>query len=120
MVYISGQITGKKDYNYNVFLGMERTLEDLGYNVFNPVSASFEMAEKRHCHVFDLLRCDIMANDIMNLLRCNDIIMLSGWEHSKGAILEHNIAREIGIVIHYDLVALKNRVFRTKKIMGEE
>lgn len=44
------------------------------------------------CH----LRADLQA-----LLRCDAILMLEGWELSRGARLEHNVAADCGLQIFY-------------------
>ena len=36
---------------------------------------------------------------IPELCKCDAIYMLEGWRHSKGARLEHTIARELGMEI---------------------
>ena len=44
-----------------------------------------------------------MLKDIADLLQCNAIYMLQGWEDSKGARIEHYIATEIGMPIMYEI-----------------
>jgi hypothetical protein len=43
-----------------------------------------------------------MVEDIRQLMTCDAIYMLKGWEKSKGASLEHHIAKELGLEIYYD------------------
>jgi hypothetical protein len=40
---------------------------------------------------------DYMKRDLVLLLRCDYIYLLDGWEYSKGARLEYNIACDVGI-----------------------
>lgn len=40
--------------------------------------------------------------DIILLLSCQGIYMLKNWEQSRGAALEHSIARELGMAIEYE------------------
>lgn len=40
-----------------------------------------------------------MRKDIESLLQCDMVAVLPGWETSKGATLEVNIAREIGLPV---------------------
>ena len=44
-----------------------------------------------------------MASDIWYLIRyCNAVYMLKGWEESKGARLEHKIAKLLNYTISYE------------------
>lgn len=42
-----------------------------------------------------------MINDIHELIFCSHIYMLRGWKRSKGARLEHHIAKVLGMKIIY-------------------
>lgn len=88
-VYLSGPITGREEKEYKAdFNNAELYLTGLGYDVINPTSevvienGSWE---------------DYMKRDLVLLLRCDYIYLLDGWEYSKGARLEYNIACDVGI-----------------------
>lgn len=36
------------------------------------------------------------------LKKCNAIFMLKGWQYSKGATIEHNKAKQLGLEIFYE------------------
>ena len=42
-----------------------------------------------------------MKNDINQLMTCDSLVLLDGWQKSRGAKLEHHIARNLGLTITY-------------------
>lgn len=86
-VYISGPMTGIKDFNHPAFNTMQAALEAAGLEAVNPTCLVTEKAEgEAHWK-----KC--MIADIVGLLDCDAIITLDGWHHSRGATLELVIAR---------------------------
>jgi hypothetical protein len=99
MIYISGPMTGYPDWNYPAFNEAAEFLKSKGYEVFNPA----EIFEGRT----DLPRHVYMKEDIKALLECDTVMLLKGWEESQGALLEVDIAFEIGLpVLELDLTAV--------------
>lgn len=99
MIYISGPMTGLPDWNYPAFNEAAEFLRSKGYEVFNPA----EIFEGRT----DLPRNEYMREDIKALLECDTVMLLSGWEKSEGALLEADIAFEIGLpVLELDMTAV--------------
>jgi hypothetical protein len=95
MIYISGPISGMPDYNRAAFAAIEGWLKhQLGYECFNPLS-QLGAGEKNTWVGY--MRADITA-----LMQCDRIIMLKGWEKSRGACLELYIARQLGIEVIND------------------
>lgn len=88
-VYISGPITGKEDYE-KVFYGAQNRLERLGLQVVNPADPSLGTEENWEAY---------MRRDIRLLLDCDAIYMLDGWKQSRGAIIEHNLASDLNMII---------------------
>ena len=43
-----------------------------------------------------------MRADLQMLLACDAICMMDGWEESKGAKLEHDIASTCGLTVYYE------------------
>lgn len=99
MIYISGRITGCKNWREK-FLCAETELKAAGFKkIINPLR--LDNATKSY-FVTDLLTySQYMIIDIMELINCNYIYMLKGWWRSKGARLEWHIARRLGIKIIY-------------------
>lgn len=92
-IYISGPMTGIKNNNHDTF-NYVATLIRYIYQIecFSPS----ELFEGRT----DMLRSQYMFEDIKGLLSCDSIVMLDGWQNSKGALLELEIAKEIDLKIY--------------------
>lgn len=45
---------------------------------------------------------DLMKTDIEALKQCDAIYMLEGWQGSKGARIEHELALKMNLVIKYE------------------
>lgn len=93
MIYISGPIT--KDENYKAkFEAAEKFLTSIAAygGVVNPCKLA---------HDNSLTWKDYMVVDIYSLLECDAIYMLKGWRKSKGAKLERQIAKGLGLRIIY-------------------
>ena len=90
-IYISGQISGLPlDEVKAKFHDAEQQIIERGYEAVNPLKNGIPDSEP-------------MAADIVLLLDCDAIYMLPGWEASKGATLEKNIAERTGKkIIHYE------------------
>lgn len=86
-VYISGAITGTNDYRER-FARAEDHLKRMGHTPVNPVKISDVITEM----LPDATHDDYMAIDLTLLNRCDAIYMLHGWENSKGAVIEHDMA----------------------------
>ena len=86
-VYISGAITGVPNYR-ELFKIEEVKLRYAGHEVINPCDLP---------HEHDQSYKKFMKEDLKALLECDAIYMLHGWEGSKGAILEYNVAVMCGL-----------------------
>lgn len=92
-VYISGKITGNKNYKEQ-FNNAEQELLKSGVEVFNPVNVSIPVENPTYK--------DYMKADIQQLINCDCIFMLKNWLTSKGATLEHKIAIALDLIIIYE------------------
>ena len=88
-VYISGPITGVKDYKFN-FATAAQILESKGFEVINP--AALDLGE-------DATWADYMRRDIAALTTAHYIKMLPGWEKSRGAVIENRLAVDLGLEV---------------------
>jgi len=90
-IYISGKITGlTQEEAFNSFNNAELYLKRQGFEVVNPMTIP---------HNHDKTWESYMKEDLKALLECTDIYMLKGWHESKGANIEYNLARELGLSI---------------------
>lgn len=93
-VYISGPISGLPlEAVYNNFTNAEVQLLEQGYEVVNPLNNGLPTNATWSEH---------MRADLKLLLDCDAIYMLNGWEYSKGASLEYDLAIDLGFkLIHF-------------------
>lgn len=92
--YISGPISGR-DIN-DVSARFERVADSLarrGYLPVNPLNNGLPEKAAWEEH---------LATDIVTLMRCHAIYMMSDWQSSHGARLEHAIAKLCDIRIIYE------------------
>lgn len=85
VIFISGAMTGKPDFNRPQFFRAEKTLTKLGHVVWNPAYAPDGLSHEAYMEV-----CYAMIN------RSDAIYQLPGWKESKGARLEYAFAQATG------------------------
>lgn len=90
-IYISGPITGNKDYKQQFAAAAERIKRN-GAEPVNPAEIVLQDGATY---------ADYMRADIAQLMECGGIYMLAGWEFSNGARLEHSIACALEMDIIY-------------------
>lgn len=92
-VYISGPITGVKDY-MDKFEQAEKEMIEKGFTVVNPAKINYGMPE-------DMTYEEYMEIDIRLIDLCDAIYMIRGWEMSRGANREYGYALGKGKTITY-------------------
>ena len=85
--YVAGPMTGYPQLNYPKFAEVSARLRAMGFDVVSPAELNPITTPYR----------EAMINDILALVYCDHIVMLDGWEKSKGATLEHHIAEVLNI-----------------------
>lgn len=93
-VYISGPITGIKDYMQN-FARAERKLGAEGHVPVNPAKVNAQLPK-------DTTHEEYMKMSYVMLDMCDAVFMLEGWEGSKGCNLELKYACKHGITITFE------------------
>lgn len=100
-VYISGQISGLPKFWYeSKFLEAELYNIDLGRNPINPLYLKPFLGIKKYWFY--------MISDLWALIFCDGIYMLNNWENSRGAKIEHFIAKKLKKTIIYEQTQLLN------------
>ena len=94
MIYIAGPISNVDDWNFPSFNAMAKELREDGNEVVNPVELDGADPSTLIWHC-------CLRRDIVELMKCDTVVLLPGWSESKGAQLEHHIACELGMTIIY-------------------
>ena len=87
--YIAGPMTGYPELNYPLFHSTAERLRKMGFEVISP--AELNPLTETYCNA--------MKKDICALIECDHILLLDGWEKSKGASLEKHIADVLGLTV---------------------
>ncbi len=96
IVYISGPMTGYPECNYPAFIKAEEELRKMGYTkVINPAKINHPDTDWSNC----------MRRAITELMKADTMVLLPGWDQSKGARIEMEIAIKLGMpVIDYEML----------------
>lgn len=92
LVYLSGPMTGHEDFNYPVFNKATARLRELGYDVINPAETAGGIVH--------LSRATFLRIDMGYVMAAQAIVVLPGWESSRGASLEMLVGDAIDLPIH--------------------
>ena len=84
-IYLSGPMTDLPDFNRPEFNRVAAILRAQGHCVFNPAETDYEPRKSfaEYCNWI--------------CLEADMIILLSGWQKSKGAMVELKLAEYIGV-----------------------
>lgn len=88
--YVAGPMTSIQDLNFPLFAQVTAALRQRGIDAVSPAEICPDKGMAWH---------DCMRRDIAALVTCDAIVMLPGWENSKGATLERHIAERLGMTI---------------------
>lgn len=96
-LYLAGPMSNLPALNFPAFHAAAADLRALGHVVVNPAEINTDPTA-------GWLTC--MRNDIKQLVDCEAICLLPGWERSRGATLERQIALGLGMQVHalYELL----------------
>lgn len=104
-LYIAGPMTGLPDFNYPAFFEAEDQLRALGYTPLNPGRNDGKTLEEAirysgtpeypsHSWEYYLRR------DIPKVVSADGLVMLPGWQQSRGANLEVHIATSLSMPLY--------------------
>lgn len=88
--YIAGPMTGYPRFNYPAFNAMAEKLRAKGVQVFNPAENP-----EPPCKSWE----GYMRMAIAQLVQCDRVVLLAGWEDSRGAVVEVGLAQALGMEI---------------------
>lgn len=95
-LYVCGPMTGIEGFNYEIFNIAAADLRASGYEVENPADLEAENTSGAP-QAWDWY----MRRAITKLMLCNGIALLNGWENSRGAVIEVNLAHNLGYQIRH-------------------
>ncbi|WP_300707282.1 DUF4406 domain-containing protein [uncultured Desulfovibrio sp.] len=87
-IYLSGPMSGLPENNYPAFHAAAASLRRRGLRVENPAENTAPPDESWQGY---------MRLALVQLARCDAVALLPGWRQSRGARLEHCIARRLGL-----------------------
>lgn len=96
-IYISGPITGIEPFiAFRMFSNAEWKIQELGHIAVNPLKIGFHLPK-------DFRHQDFMDVDLAILKKMDAIVLLEGWENSKGCTQEFSYACRNDMPIYYSL-----------------
>lgn len=87
-LYVCGPMTGLPLLNYPAFHAAAADLRSQGYQVENPAEGPAEASYEAY-----------LCRGLLQLLTCDTVALLPGWERSRGARIEHQVAQTLGMRI---------------------
>ena len=98
-VYLAGPMRGYPRYNFDAFAAAAASLRKRGLTVFSP--AERDIREDGFNPDKDEARPmrEYMEHDLPAVCRSDAVVVLDGWEKSKGACLEVHVARRVGVPV---------------------
>lgn len=91
-VYIAGPMTGIPEYNFPAFFQAARAWQKRGWDVVNPAELDGEDTTQPWAYY--------LRRDLKVLVDCHAIAVLPGWENSKGASLEVEVAERLNMPVY--------------------
>lgn len=108
-IYISGAITGVPYKNIDAFLKAENYITALGCRPINPHNVCEFIKDSSAWELY-------MKTDIKHLIGCEAMVVMDGWETSKGAAIEIFIAQQMKIpVFHFPSLEIFSYHFNLQK-----
>lgn len=107
-LYVAGPMSGIPEYNFPQFHEITRLLRDQGYAVFNPAENNDGGAVQS--------RAFYMRIDIPALMASQAVVVLPGWQESRGASLEVWTAIDLDMPVYrYEITDRKITLHRLEE-----
>lgn len=87
-VYVAGPMTGLPEFNYPAFRAAAEALRNRGFDVEDPSTNVNPTPDDYH---------GWLRAGLAQLIRCDGVALLDGWEASGGARLEVNVGATLGL-----------------------
>ena len=108
-LYLSGPITGIEDYGPR-FAAAADQLEAVGYTVVNPATIGDRPG---------WLWADYMRAALQLMCNCQGVALLPGWQESKGARLEREVADRLSMPTTTVDGWLSDTLLAARPLLGE-
>lgn len=109
-IYISGAIEGMPDKNMDAFLTVANYITSINSAPINPHVLGLQITKKNPSWE------DYMKNDIRSLVDCDAVVVMDGWETSKGVAVEVFLAQQMKIpVFHFPSLEIFSYHFNLQK-----
>lgn len=92
-LYVSGPMSGMPEHNFPAFNAMAAKLRAMGHEVVNPAEYDNALSGKVTWH-------ECMRRDVILMCDTEALVVLPGWENSKGANVEIQLARWLDLRIY--------------------
>jgi hypothetical protein len=102
-LYIVGPMVGIADYNYPAFFTAEQEIIALGHQVFNPAGdlAAFLLETKDNEKERMIKPWEYyVRRDVAQVALADGIVLLPGWQYSRGTNLLVEFATELGLPLY--------------------
>lgn len=95
VAYLAGPMSGYEEYNFPAFFRAEEHLKELGFDVINP--ARIDQEELGFNPQVDTVDAaflkEAVKRDLDGVIEADCLVLLQGWENSKGANAEIGVAK---------------------------
>lgn len=91
VVFISGPMTGKENFNRHSFFCAAQRLHGCGYNTLNPATLPDGLMHEQYMDI-----------TLAMLSHANAIYLLDGWHESKGARMELSHAYDLSLPVMFE------------------
>ena len=91
-IYISGPMTGHKNFNRDAFNKEASRLESHGHVVLNPATLPSGLSQREYMDI-----------DLAMLRAADAILVLPGWQGSAGATTEYHYAYKLELPVYTTL-----------------
>lgn len=99
--YLAGPMTGKPDYNYQLFTDVCAELRKRELEILSPHEIKYPELDGK---IGSLPYFEYVKGGLKLLLECDAIMLMTGWELSKGCLNEFYVAKSCDMqVFFYDI-----------------